>query len=56
MNYTEHRTWGNKKKNFGLSLGSTEELLSDAEYVVIALGLFGVLVLAYLISEACRKA
>ena len=29
-----------RKKNFGLSLGSTEELLSDAEYVAIALGLF----------------
>ena len=35
--------------------GSTEELLSDAEYVALVLGLFLIIVLAYLITDGCRK-
>ena len=41
--------------HFWLFLGSTEEPLSDAEYVAIALGLSIILVLTYIIIDGFRK-
>ena len=54
MNNTEHWQWL-KKNVCCLSIGPTEKSLTDAEYVAIALGLFAVFVLAYLIIDACHK-
>ena len=42
-------------ENYFWSLGSTEELLSDVEYVAIALGLFIIIVLICIIIDGLRK-